>query len=264
MKYRKKWFFEEDDGGGGGGGEPSGSEAPPGQVGAPNQDGGGGAPPAAAPSAFDPKTLSSAFAGALKEAGFSPSAPADKPLSPEEAKKLLNFFDIDDKFVEEWGNVDTKKARMEALRDGIVRHTDTITQMRLRDMQKALRDEFGPVMKLVQENSQRDQQQRFSTAFPQLGSAKLQPLMHAVVQQQIASGKQYSDEGEMFKSIAEDMAAVIREHKPDFTIGTSVPKAASKLPVTSPGGGGGGGGNGGGGASAGVPRAVSLLPKIRG
>ena len=85
------------------------------------------------PPAFDAKALATEFGSVLRETigqqqRVEPVAP---PMTPEEAKKLLNFFEIDDEFMKDFGDIEKQKVALEKYRDGVVRQVDTMMQLRL-------------------------------------------------------------------------------------------------------------------------------------
>ena len=257
-KYSRVFFDAPDDMGGGGDGEDMG--------GGDGGDGGagdaGGAPAAPAAPAFDPSALASAFAESLKTAGFGPAAEPAKPtMTPEEAAKLLKVWEPDDAFLQEFGNVDTQLGAFKKMRDGLSAHFQTVLQAQL----ERVRQEFSPIMQEVQTQREAALDTQFSTAYPQLGKSELKPLRDAVTQQLLQQGKRFGSPAEAFKAVAEGVAAVLKVSNPNFTLSpASAGGSTSTIPVTSPGGGGGGGSKGGGGGATGTPRAVSLLPPVRG
>ena len=214
--------------------------------------------PVAVPVANDPAALATAFAEGLKQAGFVPPAasvkPEEKPLTPEDAKKLLNVMEIDDKFLEEFDNLDTRKAKLEAFRDGVIRQADTITQLRLNEFQKVIESRYAPVEQFVSTKEAEAREARFNTQFPDLAKPELVPLRDTIINGLAAQGVlKGKNEKEIFGLIAQSAEAVIKQANPDFKLspaGSSPAgsKPASKtnpnaLRATTSGAGGGGGGS---------------------
>lgn len=100
-------------------------------------------------------------------------------------------------------------------------------------------------MSMIEEQTNRQREERFHGTFPQLKNAGLQPLISAVTEDLVKQGKTFTSEGEMFKAVANGVAAVIKVTNPDFNLETagSIPANTGRqnnaIPVTTPGASGG-------------------------
>lgn len=206
-----------------------------------------------APPATDPAALATAFAEGLKQAGFVPQAKAEQtppPLTPEEAKKLLNVMEIDDKFVEEFDNLDTRKAKLEAFRDGVIRQADTVTQLRLQQFQQQIESRYAPVEQYVSTQEATARETRFNTTYPDLAKPELIPLRDTIINGLASQGAlRGKSEKEIFTLIASSAEAVIKQANPAFKLSPAGSSPAGKPTKTNPnairpttGGAGGGGG----------------------
>lgn len=290
------WFLAEDDGlpsGGGAslaatllppvGGEPKdpndgADDEPSGSAGDPNPASGSGSntPPPATPQqvTLDPK----AFADAIKAAGLGPQAPAtpaqpaNTPLTPEqiaEARKALNFWEPGDDFFTEFNNMETQKAAMQKMRDGLTQQFATMMQAYFQDQRGQILQQVNPALQFVQQHEERQRMEAFDGKYPDLAKPELRPLMNFAADQLRKQGKTYDSQDALFADVAEGMAAVIRTQNPEFKLsaGSSPVKTKPNPNAIKPapsGGGGGGGGNANTETGAGVPLAVKFLPKVRG
>lgn len=216
---------------------------------------------------IDYVALAAANAEAFKAAGIGALPKAEpKQLTAEEAKKLLNVWEPDDEFVAKFGNLDTQKAAIAQIRDAIVKQADTITQMRLAEMQEALEAKYGPIVQHVTEQQAATREAKFNTIYQDLAKPELVPLrdsiMHGLAGQGAFKGKSETD---IFKLTADAMVAVIKQANPNFklspggstpTVKSTKPTIGSGLRPTTSGAGGGGGGSSSG---DGRPLGVQLL-----
>lgn len=207
---------------------------------------------AVAPAVVDAQTLAQSLGAVLKE-NFRPVADEKKvdALTPEEAEKLLNVWKPTKEWITKFGNLETQEDALKELRDGMVKHTDTISQYRIREMQKAMDEKMSPVLSYMQQQQEREATTRFNKLYPQLADDKMMPVIEAVASSLAKKGKKYDDEPSMFKDIASGVEAVIKVNNPNFKLSAgSTPAAKQKgqssntIPVTTPGSGGGVGGKG--------------------
>jgi len=201
--------------------------------------------------AFDYKALAAANAEAFKAAGFAPAAPKVEPqkqLTPEEAKKLLNVWEPDDAFLQEFGNLETQKAAIAKMRDNFIRQADTVAQLRMQEMQQQLEVRYAPLQNYVTEQEAVARETRFNTQFPDLAKPELRPLLTSIVQGLAAQGAlDPKDETKTFKTIATAVEAVIKQTNPNFKLspasaGGKPNNNGNALRATTSGSGGGGGG----------------------
>ena len=223
-----------------------------------------GADPAAIAAAFE-SVLTKHFAGQPKPADAPPA-----PMTPEEAKKALNFLEIDNNLLSEIGDLTKQKAGFEKFRDGIVRMVYTLQQLQLKEMEDRLAGQFSPAVQMVQRIEQEQRVGRFNQTYPALAAPELKPILAKVTEELVKQKKLDGlDESTGFKTIAEGAAAVIKAINPQFNLGAPAPKTPNKSASartnaqspSTPGHGGGGGGGGGESIPTGN-RAVAALGKI--
>ena len=222
------------------------------------------------PPAFDAKALATEFGTVLRDTlgQQQQKQEVEKPLTPEEAKKLLNFFEIDDEFMKDFGDIEKQKVALEKYRDGVVKQVDTMMQMRLQQELAKVHEQYNPVVAAWQEQQRVASEERFNSKYSDLAKPELRPLLEAVSTSLTKSGTRYKNEGEAFEALAKGVEAVIQQTNPQFKLSAASAgtqqnkqKSSSSLPTTTPGGGGGGGGSGkptGGGG------ALSILGPVRG
>lgn len=174
--------------------------------------------------------------------------PPEKELTEAEARTLLNFWDPDENWYKEFDNLETRSKAIGSMRDGIVRHIDTINQLRVKEAIDKLREEFGPQLKAASEVSENQQHERLGKAYPDLVKPELAPLVNAITEDLKKQGKKYANEGEFFKALAGGVEAVIKVNNPDFKLATNngsqedtKGRSDGEIPVTTPGSGGGAG-----------------------
>lgn len=204
------------------------------------------------PATVDADKLTSELAskfGDIIEAKFPKKVDEEKKvdtLTPEEAKKLLNVWEPDDAWVTKFDNLDTRKAALAELRDGVVKNTDTISQHRLRELQSAMDGKYGKVLEFMENYQNEQAEKRFHGKYPDLADPALGSVVEAVTEKIQKTGKKYDNETDLFEAIATGVEKVIQVHNKDFklTAGSIPAKTKSNasnggIPVTSPGAGGG-------------------------
>lgn len=236
----------EDPNGGGGGGESDGSNydpwAPKGDEGDAGGGGGGDAPdPNPAPAApahvsIDPKAFE-AFGKSFGEtfAKTQQQTQQQAPPTPEqiaEARKALHFFDIDDNFIKEFGDLGTQKRAMEKFRDGLTKHILTVfNHLRANDRteyEKTLSEKFTPLESMLSERANSERQTRFNSRYPQFSAPELAPSVEAVIGH-LAGRKAFEgkSEAESFKLVAEALAAQAKTFNPHFVLEDAEANGAS-------------------------------------
>lgn len=205
------------------------------------------------PPAFDPAALSTAFAEGLVKAGFKPQAePAtiEKPLTPEEAKKLLNVWEPTSEWQVKYDNLETRADAIREMRDGQIKQADTISQLRMQQMRTELMNEFAPMRQAQAEQEAKQVEQRFDEQYPQLAKPELKGLIGTVIGTLKSSGVlKPRDEAHNFKAVATAVEQIIRVGTPTFKLTPkgSTPSGqtrnnANALRPTTAGAAGGGGG----------------------
>lgn len=219
---------------------------------------------------FDYSKLGKEFGAAIAEhLGPVKADPQPKELTPEEVRKMLNIWEPDDSFMQQFGNLETQKDALLKLRDGLARQMFTINERRTKEIVDEVKTQFekeyAPLREQFSAYQQREQESRFSETYPELAKPTLKPLLAAVADQLRLAGKKFDSEGAAFAAIAAGAEAVIREHNPTFKLSSPAGGGKSKTngnpnaqPVTSHGAGRGGG-NSAAAAATGRPKAVSLL-----
>lgn len=264
QQNQPQFRFEEDDGGVSGGdgdanavitaldgGDGEGDPAP--------------TPPPAPSFDYDAlgKTLGSTLGEQLK--GFLPKT-EEKPLTAEEAMKELKFWNPDDAWFQQFGNLETQKQAVLAMRDGMTAQFFTILQKFVQERDQQITAKYDPIVELVRERENQAKFDRFSASYPQLANESLAPVISSVVSQLAAAKQLGKGESEDFKAIARGVEAVIKSHNPNFVLTAPAagkttarkPGTANAIPVTSSGAGGGGG-NGGGGSKRTGNRVIDHL-----
>lgn len=202
--------------------------------------------PATPPPAFDPTALAKAFANEVRQVMPQQTQQQQPQMTPEEAARLLNVWNPDDGFLTEFDNLETRKAAFAKHRDALIRQADTLTQIRIRELQEALEKKYEPVLQQLEAYQGEQRQQRFAAQYPPLADKRLLPVVAAVAQQLRSQGKTFETEDELFTAIASGVEAVIKVSNPEFTLAkaNTTTTNGNSIPTTTVGGGGGGGSKG--------------------
>lgn len=214
----------------------------------------------------DAAALAKEFGTVLSEHFKKEEPPTKKidDLTPEEAKKLLNVWEPTKEWQTKFDNLETREAALAEMRDGVVKHTDTITQYRVREAMTGMNAKIDPVLAFIQSQQNEQAETRLKTRFPDLAKPGMDDLISAVSAGLIKQGKKYEKEDDLFGDIAKGVEKVIQIHDPKFKLSTgSNPeikpktKPANAIPVTTSGSGGGTGGGGGEGPAK--PRGIAIF-----
>lgn len=261
-------FFAEPDDGGGGGEALDILDAPETDIvksaesGAPEPD------TVVPPPAFDPKVFAQEFGKTFAETHAAATAkPEAKPLTPEEAKKLLNVWEPNDAWYAKYDNLETRKAAIAEQRDALIRQADTVAQIRMQQMREELMKEFTPLRESFQRQEVQARQERFGVAWPALAKVEMAPIVSAVTQGLVQEGKTFANEKAAFDEVAKRVEVVMQQSNPAFKLSVGAvplqkPKPNGGIPVTTPGAGGGGGGGGNASAPKGANRALAILGDV--
>lgn len=204
--------------------------------------------PSPAPSGFDSAAFGESFAKTFAQVQQQSAPPA--PPTPEqiaEARRQLNYFDVTDEFLTKFDNLETRKASLEAFRDGIVKHIVTVmNHLRENDREtytKQFDERLTPLQSLIQERQASERQSRFNERFPQfagLGDHVNAAITHLSAKRAF-EGK---DEAASFKVLAEFLAGQAKSFNPNFVLedrangaSASSSRSSNSLPVTGGGSG---------------------------
>jgi hypothetical protein len=219
------------------------------------------------PPAVDAEKLAKAMgrelSGLLKPA--EPAAKTIDTLTPEEAEKILNVWKPSKEWVTKFDNLETREAALKELRDGFIKHSDTITQHRLHELQDSLGKKYDPVLKFMESYQNEQAEKRFGEKYPDLSKPTMMKVVKAVADDLKSKGKTFESEDELFDALAKGTEEVIKVHNPNFKLSagsnpatTTKDQSANAIPVTTPGAAGGGGGKG---AAADKPRGLAIFER---
>jgi len=209
---------------------------------------------------FDAKELAKQFGEQLKGILPAQQAAAPRPeLTPEQAKKLLNVWEPDDNFLQEFSNLETQKVAFAKMRDGMTKQMLTIVQSLMGERDQQFEQRLSPLQEFYAAQQERELQSAFAKSYPALDKPELAPLVQTVANS--LAGKQFASREAGFEALAKGVESFIKAHNPEFTLTaakaatTSPGRQATRMPVTS----GGAGGQGGATAPSSKNKAVSLL-----
>ena len=215
---------------------------------------GAGTEPAAEPAApsggFDASKFAQEFGVKLGETlkpVIEQGRPAEPPMTPEEAKKLLNVWEPDDNWYRTYDNLETRAEAVAQMRDGLIRQADTLNQFRMREEIAKLREELMPGIQSVAQTANQQREERLHARYPLLAKPELQPLVTAVANDIVARKQTFPTESEAFTALAKGVEAVLKVNNPEFKLEATEngsgqqpnDRGGRQLPVTTPGGGGG-------------------------
>ena len=212
------------------------------------------------PAAVDLDALAAKFGDVVKSALPKPDVKAAPQLSPEEAKKLLNIWEPDDEFLNKFGNLETQKDAILAMRDGMTKQFLTIVQHMLQEQKQEFTGRYEPLLSGREARQQERVMNDFNTEYPALAKPELRPLISAVAQG--LANRKFADQSEGFAELARGVEAVIKSHNPDFTLNGAQASSTKqdgqrpRVPVTT---GGSGAGSGSGGDKGGKTGNGSVL-----
>lgn len=175
-----------------------------------------------------------------------PVTPTVDKMDPAEAEKLLNVWKPTKEWIAKFGNLETQEAALSELRDGFIKHGDTISQFRMRELQKAIETKYEPVLKFMESYQEEQATKRFNSKYDQLSDPALRPVIDSITEKLGKAGKKFDSEEKLFDAIASEAEKAIQSINKDFklTVGssptTTKPKSSSSggIPVTTPGAGG--------------------------
>lgn len=176
-----------------------------------------------------------------------PPATGDK-MDPAEAEKLLNVWKPTKEWIARFGNLETQEAALAELRDGFIKHGDTISQFRMRELQRAIETKYEPVLKFMESYQNEQATHRFNTKYEQLADPALRPVIDSITDKLTKTNKKFDSEEKLFDAIATEAEKAIQAVNKDFkltagsspaTNKTNKSQSANSIPVTTPGAGGG-------------------------
>jgi hypothetical protein len=199
------------------------------------------------PPSFDPEALAKSVGASVAEVlRQQKGAEAEKPITLEEAKKMLKIWEPDDSFITEFGNLETQKQAFTKLRDGLTQQFFAILEHYVKDRDSQIETRYNPVLQFMENYQAEQRESRFNKDYPQLAAPTLTPIRDAVITALLKDeGFRGKKESDQFKAIAAGVEAVIKQSNPAFKLNpvkTGQTKGnANGIPVTTPGAGGGGG-----------------------
>ncbi len=228
-------------------------------------------PPTGPATVVDAEALAKAFGTTIAEHFPKVQAQPEPKLSPEEARKLLNDFDITDDWVKRAGDLATQKEAFAEFKKQMVTYMDTIQQVRLQQMHQQFEGRFTPVQSMLEQFQAQQAEAAFYSQYPVLNKPELRPFIVQAATNLRASGQfRDGDNSHNFKTLATQLEKTIQAINPAFKLSaatqnksTPQPRKSGIAPTTN-GQSGGGGNAGGGGTAPGTPKAISLFPKISG
>ena len=245
-KYNKMFLAPEGDEGGGG--EVSRGVAATGEGVPPSEPAAGGDSPAAPAGMVNAKELAAELGDVLRGFSKEPQTPTQQKevakaleeLTPEERTKMFKVLSIDENYLRDFDNLDTKKSALEKLRDSILESTDGMTQYRLNGIMKQIEELVSPALSFVTEQKEQQLAADMVKSYPGLGDEKLEPVVEAVKLNLSKQGKRFDTAKELYAAIAKGVEEVIQVHNPQFKISAGSNPAARKpsgrsIPVTSTG-----------------------------
>lgn len=217
----------------------------------PKPEAGAGEPPATPEPPFDASKFAKEFGATLSETlrpVIDKATPTAPPMTPEEAKRILNVWEPDDNWYAQYDNLETRADAVAAMRDGLIRQADTLNQLRMREAIDQLREEIMPGFQMVSQTANQQREERLHSRYPQLAKPEMQPLVHAIATDMVQRQQTFTSETELFKALANGVEAVLKQSNPEFKLESPdngapqpVDRGGRQLPVTTPGGGGGAG-----------------------
>lgn len=200
---------------------------------------------------IDYAALAAANAEAFKAAGLvpEPKKVEEKPLTPEEAKKLLNVWEPTKEWLERYDNLETRSAAIAEQRDGMIKQADTVVQLRMQQMQEQFNQVIQPLAQYVTQQEAASREAAFDAKYPDLAKTEMKPLRDIVIGQ-LVQAKAFTGktQDQIFDLIAKGTETFAKAVNPAFklTPAGSTPPGKPKTnpnalkPATAGSGGGGG------------------------
>lgn len=204
------------------------------------------------PPTIDYAALAAANAEAFKAAGLVPPPVAkveEKPLTPEEAKKALNVWEPTKEWLERYDNLETRAAAIAEQRDGMIKQSDTIVQLRMQQMQEQFNSIIQPIAQYVSAQEASTREAAFDAKYPDLAKTEMKPLRDIVIGQLVQTKAfENKTQDQIFDLIAKGTETFAKAVNPAFklTPAGSTPTGKAKTnpnalkPATAGSGGGGG------------------------
>ncbi len=136
---------------------------------------------------------------------------------------------------------ETVKGLFASVQEGLVRQSVKGSKNYTDYQLEQIKQEFAPIRAYVEEARAEATRGRFFKGYPTLNETKFEKIIQITARQ--LAEKNFADEKEYFKTLAEGVAETIKGVDPTFDLGKQQQPAgkAPKLPRTSVGGGGGAG-----------------------
>jgi len=192
-----------------------------------------------------------------------PVAPAPAPkMSQEEINKLLKKPEIDDAFLEKFGNITTQKEALLDFAERVAAHAEARAQLHTYGELQRLQAQFAPSLKAAEELAAKQREDAFYREYADLDKPELRQVVNALAPT-ILSSKKFASQKEAFESVAKGVERLIQSTTPTFKLNAKGAKTTNPNALPTQSAGTGGGGN----ASAPAPRkgppGIELFANLR-
>lgn len=175
-------------------------------------------------------------------------------LTPEQRAQLFAVYSPDEEFKRHFLGLDetvdpkiseAKLAQFAKMQEGLVKQAVvTARHLLMRELAPQF-EQLNPIREYVSQQEAKERQSRFYEKYETLKSPQYQKVVNAIAP--TLAAKEFKDEDEFFKALAEGAAEHIRGLIPEFSLESKQQKPAGqtlRLPRTSVGGTGGAGAGG--------------------
>lgn len=203
------------------------------------------------PAGLDPKAFAQEFGEVIAKKfqerdNTQQQQQKDRPPTAEEraaARKSFGMVDIDDEFLTQFDNLETRKSALQKYTDRIYESMGNIQAAMLAKQNQAWEERFTPVQQMLTQREETERVSRFHKSYPDLADEELQPLISGVGQKLAENGAfKGLSEAKAFDVLAKGVESVMKHKNPQFNLTkTTNGKSSNEIPVESSGGRGGGG-----------------------
>lgn len=200
-----------------------------------------------------------AIAQAVVRANQMSQQPQQRQMTQEEINEAMKVHRFDEDFAKALvgeltgGEPDIKAITglLNQMHERQMQQAQTYAQALALQMQEQLTGQFNPALTYVQEQKQRQQQEKFLGDYPAL--KEYRELLPQVAQKLQTAGIQFKSEADAHKQLAKAAEATIKTFNPGFSLGArkqQAQKSGPKTPAIAGFGGQGGAGGGAGGSKS--------------